>query len=339
MLAIEISQPGNADVLKPVERPMPAPAAGEVVIRVHAAGVNRPDILQRLGKYPPPPGASDIPGLEVAGTIAAVGPAAQDGASRWKAGDAVCALVSGGGYAEYCVAPSPQCLPIPTSLDFVAAAAVPETYFTVWTNLFQRGRLTSGQTVLVHGGSSGIGTTAIQLARAAGATVYATAGSREKCAACERLGAAHAINYQTMDFVQAVSELTSSRGVDIILDIVGGPYLPRNLDCLAVEGRLIQIGLLGGPKSDINLAVLMQKRLTIAGSTLRIRSVEEKGAIARELEQHVWPLLAAKRVAPVIHQTLPLTKAAEAHRLLESGQVIGKVVLVSRILETLNVER
>ena len=323
MLAIEIGHPGGPEVLRPVNRETPVPAAGEVLIRVQAAGVNRPDILQRLGKYPPPPGASDIPGLEVAGTVAALGTAT----ARWKVGDTVCALVAGGGYAEYCVAPEPQCLPIPASLDASRAAAVPETYFTVWTNLFQRAYLQSGETVLIHGGASGIGTTAIQLARAAGATVYATAGSREKCTACEQLGAAHALNYQTMDFVQAVIELTSGRGVNVILDIVGGDYLERNIECLSIDGRLVQIGLLGGARSELNLGRLMQKRLTVTGSTLRIRSVAEKGAIARELETHVWPLLASGKVAPVIHGTLPLTRAADAHRLLEAGQVIGKLVL------------
>lgn len=330
MLAIAISQPGGPDALKAVERPVPVPRAGEVLLRIHAAGVNRPDILQRLGKYPAPSGASpDIPGLEVAGIVSAIGPPTEEWARRWNVGDAVCALVSGGGYAEYCAAPEPQCLPVPGALEFAAAAALPETYFTVWTNLFQRGRLVRGQSVLVHGGSSGIGTTAIQLARAAGATVYATAGTRDKCAACERLGAEQAINYRTMDFVQAVNELTAGRGVDVVLDIVGGDYLGRNIDCLAVDGRLVQIGLLGGAKGEVNLAPVMQKRLTITGSTLRIRPVAEKGAIARELEQHVWPLLAAGRVAPVIHGTLPLTRAAEAHRLLEAGQVIGKLVLLT----------
>jgi putative PIG3 family NAD(P)H quinone oxidoreductase len=329
MLAIEISRPGGPDVLTPVTRPTPVPGAGELLIRVHAAGVNRPDILQRLGKYPPPPGASDIPGLEVSGIVTAVGPAIDESRSRWTVGDAVCALVSGGGYAEYCVAPEPQCLPVPASLDLAAAAALPETFFTVWTNLFDRGRLQAAHRVLVHGGSSGIGTTAIQLASAAGATVYATAGTPEKCAACERLGAVHAINYRTTDFVQAVNGLTSRRGVDIILDIVGGTYLPKNIEILARDGRLIQIGLLGGATSEINLAAVMQKRLTITGSTLRIRSVAEKGAIARELEQHVWPLIAAGRVAPVVQERLPLTDAAKAHRLLESGQVIGKLVLVN----------
>jgi NADPH2:quinone reductase len=329
MLAIEIARPGGPDVLTPVTRSTPAPAAGEVLIRVYAAGVNRPDILQRLGRYPPPPGASDIPGLEVAGTIVRVGPPLEASSPRWKEGDAVCALVSGGGYAEYCVAPEPQCLPIPGALDSVAAAAIPETFFTVWTNLFERGRIRAEQTVLIHGGASGIGTTAIQLARASGATVYATAGSDEKCTACERLGASKAINYRTSDFVADVKELTSARGVDIILDIVGGEYLSRNIECLARDGTLIQIGLLGGSKSEINLAPLMQKRLTITGSTLRIRSVAEKGAIARELEQHVWPLLASGRVAPVVHATVPLTQAAEAHRRLEAGEVIGKLVLVT----------
>ena len=330
MLAISITQPGGPEVLRPVERPVPAPGTGEVLVRVHAAGVNRPDILQRLGRYPPPPGApADVPGLEIAGTIAAVGDAAADSTSRWAVGDRVCALVSGGGYAEYCTVPEPQCLPIPEALDFAAAAAIPETYFTVWTNLFGRGRLRAGETLLVHGGTSGIGTTAIQLGRAAGATVFATAGSREKCAVCERLGATHAINYQTMDFALSIMELTSGRGVDVVLDIVGGDYLPRNIDCLALEGRMLQIGLLGGNKSSINLTALMQKRLTITGSTLRIRSVAEKGAIARELEQHVWPLLAARSVGPIVHAVLPLTQAAEAHHLLESGAVIGKLVLTT----------
>ncbi len=311
---------------------MPVAAAGEVLIRVHAAGVNRPDILQRLGRYPPPPGISDIPGLEVSGTVAGIGPPSHD-SGRWNLGDAVCALVAGGGYAEYCVAPGPQCLSIPAPLDFPAAAAVPETYFTVWTNLFQRGRLRAGQRVLVHGGSSGIGTTAIQLAHAAGAIVYATAGSQTKCDACVRLGAAHALNYRTTDFVRAIGELTSGRGVDIVLDIVGGEYLAKNLACLAVDGHLVQIGLLGGASTALNLAALMQKRLTITGSTLRIRSVAEKGALAREVEQQVWPLIAAGRVAPVVHAVLPLTQAAEAHRQLEAGDVIGKLVLACDVSE------
>jgi putative PIG3 family NAD(P)H quinone oxidoreductase len=326
MLAVEISHPGGPEVLRIAERPTPVPAPGEVLVHVRAAGVNRPDILQRLGKYPPPPGSSDIPGLEVAGIVTAVGPADATPV-RWSAGDVVCALVAGGGYAQFCAIPAEQCLPIPPGLDFMAAAAIPETYFTVWTNLFHRGRLQKGERLLVHGGASGIGTTAIQLARACGATVYATAGSREKCTACERLGAAQAFNHRTMDFVLATQELTGGHGVDVILDIVGGDYLRRNLEALAVDGRLIQIGLLGGAAAEIDLGRLMQRRVTLTGSTLRIRSVAEKGAIARELEQHVWPLLAARQIAPVVHGTLPLERAADAHRLLESGKVIGKLVL------------
>src|SRR5262245_9879385 len=323
MIAIEITKPGPPDVLRPVERPTPSPGPGAVRVRVEAAGVNRPDIMQRLGRYPPPPGASDIPGLEVAGTIDTVGA----DVTRWRAGDAVCALVAGGGYAEYCIAPAPQCLPVPHGLHTADAAAIPETYFTVWTNLFQRGRLESGESVLIHGGTSGIGTTAIQLARAFGATVFATAGSDAKAAACERLGAT-GINYRTADFVSVVRDATGGRGVDIVLDIVGGDYLQRNIDCLAMHGRLLQIGLLGGARAEITLTTVMQKRLTITGSTLRVRSVEEKGAIAREVEARVWPLLVAKHVGPIVDRTLPLAQAAEAHRLLESGDVIGKIVLI-----------
>ena len=306
-----------------VERPTPVPGSGELLVRVEAAGVNRPDILQRLGQYPPPPGISDLPGLEVAGTVSAVGP----DISRWREGDSVCALVAGGGYAEYCVVPEPQALPLPRGFRPGEAAAIPETFFTVWTNLFDRGKLTEGETVLIHGGSSGIGTTAIQLARAFGATVLATAGSDAKCAACERLGA-RAINYRTADFVHVTREFTGGKGVDVILDIVGGDYLQKNIECLAMHGRLIQIGLLGGSRAEINLRPLMQKRLTLTGSTLRTRSVAEKGAIARDLEARVWPLLASRQVAPLIDRTLPLGDAAEAHRLLESGEVIGKIVLV-----------
>jgi putative PIG3 family NAD(P)H quinone oxidoreductase len=328
MLAIEIAHPGGPDVLRPVDRPKPAPGPGEVLLRVHAAGVNRPDILQRLGRYPPPPGASDIPGLEVSGTVVEIGPPTGAWERRWKVGDVVCALIGGGGYAEYCVAPEPQCLPVPRSLDVTSAAAIPETYFTVWTNVFQRARLRRGQTLLVHGGSSGIGTTAIQLAHAAGATVYATAGSSEKCKACERLGAVRALNYREVDFVEAVRDLTSGRGVDMILDIIGADYLQRNIEALAIDGCLVQIGLQSGAKTEFNLASLMQKRLTITGSTLRIRSVVEKGAIARDVEQHVWPMLEAGQVAPVIFETLPLTRASEAHQHLESGQVVGKILLV-----------
>jgi putative PIG3 family NAD(P)H quinone oxidoreductase len=323
MKAIEISQPGGPDVLRAVERPVPSPGAGEVLVRVEAAGVNRPDILQRLGRHPPPAGASDIPGLEIAGTIVSSGPEA----SRWRAGDVVCALVAGGGYAEYCVAPAPQCLPIPRGMRPREAAAMPETFFTVWANMFQGGQVTDGAAVLIHGGSSGIGTTAIQLARAFGATVFATAGSEQKCAACERLGAT-AINYATTDFVQAIREATSGRGVDVVLDIVGGDYLQRNIDSLAMDGRLIQIGLLGGARAELNLSRVMQKRLTITGSLLRPRSVEEKGAIARELESRVWPLVAAGQVGPIVDRSLPLAGAADAHRLLEGGHVIGKIVLI-----------
>jgi NADPH2:quinone reductase len=324
MIAIEISRPGGPDVLRPVERPVPERQRGEVLIRVEAAGVNRPDILQRLGQYAPPPGASDIPGLEVAGIVAEVG--ADE--ARWRVGDRVCALVAGGGYAEQCAAPSVQCLPIPNGFSSAEAAAIPETYFTVWTNLFTRGQLHAGESALIHGGTSGIGTTAIQLARAFGATVYATAGTTEKCAASERLGATRAINYREEEFSGAIRELTSGRGVDVILDIMGGDYLPRNVDCLAMNGRLIQIGLLGGAKGEINLAAVMHRRLTLTGSTLRPRTVEEKGAIARELETNVWPLLASRKVAPVVQETFPLIRAADAHRLLESGAVIGKIVLV-----------
>ena len=324
MTAIEISAPGPADVLRAVERPVPRPAANEVLIRVEAAGVNRPDILQRIGKYPPPPGTSDIPGLEIAGTLVEVGRQVV----RWRSGDRVCALVAGGGYAEYCVAPEPQCLPLPATLDMTQAAAIPETFFTVWTNLFQRAGFRAGERVLVHGGTSGIGTTAIQLGRAFEAPlIIATAGSDEKCAACERLGA-RAVNYRTVDFADAVRTLTKGAGVDIVLDIVGGDYVQKNIDCLAMHGRLVQIGLLGSAKAHINLAPIMQKRLTLTGSTLRTRTVEEKGAIARELEERVWPLIAAGKVAPVVHRVLPLGDAAEAHRLLERGEVVGKVVLL-----------
>jgi putative PIG3 family NAD(P)H quinone oxidoreductase len=326
VIAIEIAGFGGPEVLRPVQRPLPEPAVNEVRVRVHAAGVNRPDLMQRQGKYPPPPGASDIPGLELSGTIDSVGQAAGT-ASQWAVGDRVCALVAGGGYAQYAVVPAPQCLPVPAGVDLVAAAAIPETFFTVWTNVFQRGRLAAGESILIHGGSSGIGTTAIQLSRAFGATVYVTAGSDEKCEACERLGAHAAINYKRSDFVAVVSELTSGRGVNLVLDMVGGDYLERNLAALASDGRLVQIGLHGGSRSNIDLRTVMQRRLTLTGSTLRTRSVAEKGAIARELEKHVWPLLAAGAVKPVINRTLPLEQAAEAHRLLEAGEVIGKLVL------------
>lgn len=326
MIAIEISQPGGPDVLRAVERPEPELKQGEVLVRVEAAGVNRPDLMQRMGKYPPPPGASDIPGLEIAGTVIAT-----RGEGRWQEGDRVCALVSGGGYAELCAAPAPQCLPLPRGLDAVRAAAIPETYFTVWTNLFQRAGLRPGERVLIHGGTSGIGSTAIQLARAFGATAYATAGTDEKCRACLELGAAGAVNYRTEDFVEAVRRLTGDEGVDIVLDIIGGDYLPRNIQCLRMDGRLSQVGLIGGSAAPINLRLLLQNRLTVTGSTLRPRTVEEKGAIAREVEARVWPLIERGEVGPVVHATLPLREAADAHRLLESGEVVGKIVLTTSL--------
>jgi putative PIG3 family NAD(P)H quinone oxidoreductase len=324
MIAIEIRQPGEPDVLTPVERPTPAPDAGEVLIKVAAAGVNRPDVMQRRGKYPPPPGASDIPGLEIAGTVAALGA----GARRFAVGDQVCALVSGGGYAEYCVAPEPQVLPIPRGFDMVASAAIPETFFTVWTNVFDRGRLKAGESILIHGGSSGIGTAAIQLARAHGARVFATAGSPEKCAACERLGAERCLNYREEDFVTVIRELTAGRGVDEIVDMVGGSYVARNLDLLAVEGRLVQIATQAGAKVEINVMQIMQKRLIVTGSTLRARPVADKGAIAAQVHAHVWPLFESGAVKPIVHSTLPLRDAAAAHRLMESSAHIGKIVLV-----------
>ena len=326
MICVEIGTPGGPEVLRAVERPDPKPRVGEVLIQVAAAGVNRPDVMQRRGSYPPPPGASDIPGLEVAGTIAAIG----EGVRGWSVGDRVCALVAGGGYATLCVAPAPQCLPVPTSLDFVAAAAVPETFFTVWTNVFDRGRLKSGETALFHGGTSGIGTTAIQLAVARGSRVFATAGSDEKCRACEALGAERAINYRSEDFVTAIKDATDGRGVDLVLDIIGGEYFPRNVAVLAVDGRLVQIGVQGGASAALDLIQVLRRRLTITGSTLRPRSVEEKGEIAAALHTEVWPLLEQGRVKPIIYRTFPLAEAADAHRLLESSEHIGKIVLVAR---------
>jgi putative PIG3 family NAD(P)H quinone oxidoreductase len=325
MTAIEISQPGGPEVLRPAPRPRPRPGPGEVLIAVHAAGVNRPDVLQRMGHYPPPAGASDIPGLEVAGEVVEVGA----GVLEWSAGDRVCALLAGGGYAEYAAAPAPQCLPVPRGLSVVEAAALPETFFTVWHNVFERGRLRAGETLLVHGGSSGIGTAAIALAHARGARVLATAGSPSKCAACERLGAARAIDYRREDFVAAVREATSGRGVDVVLDMVGGDYTPRNLECLAMEGRLVQIAFLRGPQVQLDLRAVLQRRLTITGSSLRPRSVEEKGALASALREQVWPLIEGGRLRPVVHATFPLEQAAEAHRLMESSAHIGKIVLVT----------
>jgi len=325
MIAIAISKPGGPEVLQPVEMPAPTPGMREVLIRVAAAGVNRPDLMQREGKYPPPPGATDVPGLEVSGTVAACGPAV----TRWREGDEVCALVSGGGYAEFCVAPDAQCLPLPRNLDLVSAGGIPETFFTVWMNVFERGRLREGESILVHGGASGIGTTAIQMAHAFGARVYATAGTDEKCRACERLGAEHAINYKTEDFAGALMKLSGGRGIDVILDLVGAPYFTRNVDLLAVEGRLLQIAVLHGARAEINLMRLLRQRLTITGSVLRARTVDEKGAIARALEGAVWPLVEAGRVRPVIYARFPLRQAAEAHRLMESGSHIGKILLTA----------
>jgi putative PIG3 family NAD(P)H quinone oxidoreductase len=324
MRAIEVSQAGDPGVLVEVERPKPSPASGEVLVKVGAAGVNRPDVMQRMGHYPPPPGITDIPGLEIAGVIDQLG----DAVHGWRVGDPVTALVAGGGYAEYCLAPAPQCLPIPANVDVVHAAAIPETFFTVWTNAFERGRLKAGESILIHGGSSGIGTTAIQLARAFGARVFATAGSAEKCAACERLGAERAFNYRETDFVAAVKQATGGKGVDVVLDMVGGDYFPRNMDALAMDGRLVSIAVLNGVKTTINILTMMQRRLTLTGSTLRTRPIAEKGAIAAALHQHVWPLLEAGSVSPVIHATFALRDAAEAHRVMESGAHIGKLVLV-----------
>jgi len=302
---------------------MPLPGPGEVLIKVIAAGVNRPDVIQRYGKYAPPPGASDIPGLEVSGHIAGVG----DGVVQWQTGEAVCALVSGGGYAEYCVAPQAQCLRPPARLSLIEAAALPETFFTVWSNVFERGRLQRGESILIHGGTSGIGTTAIQLAAAFGARVFATAGSDVKVAACEALGAAKAINYRTTDWVQAVRDANGGRGVDLVLDMVGGDYVARNLDVLEVEGRLVQIAFLKSSKVELDLMKVMRNRLTITGSTLRPRSAEQKGAIARQLSEQVWPLLEAGTVKPVIHAEFPLAQAADAHRMMEASQHVGKIVL------------
>ena len=326
MRCVEIEGKGGPpEVLKATTRPRPAASDGEVLIRVGAAGVNRPDVLQRQGGYPPPAGASDIPGLEVAGTVAALGA----NAGAWNVGDPVCALVSGGGYAEYVAAPAPQCLPIPKGLSPVEAAGLPETFFTVWTNVFERGRLVAGETLLVHGGSSGIGTTAIQMASRLGARVFATAGSAEKCAACERLGAASAINYRAADFVAAVKELTGGKGVDVILDMIGADYIERNIRSLAPEGRLVQIGFQKGATAEVNFMPLMLKRLTLTGSTLRIQSTASKGRIAAALRATIWPLIEAGDIRPVVHATFPLASAAQAHRLMESNAHIGKIILTT----------
>lgn len=323
MAVIEIREPGGPEVLIPARRPLPVPTAGEVLIRVRAAGVNRPDVLQRGGNYPPPPGASDIPGLEIAGNIVTLG----EGVQSLSVGDAVTALVTGGGYAEYCTAPAQQCLPIPRGLDFVAAAALPETCFTVWSNVFDRAGLQPGESLLVHGGSSGIGTTAIQLATALGSRVFTTAGSPEKLEACLRLGAEVAINYRDDDFVEVVKKATDGKGVNVILDMVGGDYIARDIKALAPDGRLVFIAFLGGAVAEINFQAIMLKRLTVTGSTLRARDVTFKSAIAQALHKRVWPLIEAGQVAPVIHKTFPLERAAAAHALMESSSHIGKIML------------
>ncbi len=323
MTAIEITEPGGPEVLRPTTRPLPSYGEGEVLIKVAAAGVNRPDCMQREGGYPPPPGAPDIPGLELAGSVVAVGP----GVTGLAVGDRVCALVAGGGYAEYCMAAADLCLPVPTGFGMTEAAALPETFFTVWTNVFQRGRLQSGETILIHGGSSGIGTTAIRLAKHFGARVFVTAGSADKCRACEALGADQAINYREADFVETVRELTDGAGVDLILDMVGGDYMPRNVQALAVEGRLVQIAFLRSPKMEFNFLPMMLKRLTLTGSTLRPRTVAQKAVIAEELRSRVWPLLNDGKVKPVMDSTYPLADAAGAHARMESSGHIGKIVL------------
>jgi NADPH2:quinone reductase len=321
MRSIEITTPGGPEVLRVTESARPQAGAAELLIRVHAAGINRPDVLQRRGAYAPPPGAPNTPGLEVAGVV-------EEGSGNGlKPGDAVCALVAGGGYAEYCVAPGGQALPVPRGLSFAEAAGLPETFFTVWSNVFDRARLASGETLLVQGGSSGIGVTAIQLAAARGHTVYATAGTDEKCRACEALAARKGINYRSEDFVAVVKDLTKGRGVDVILDMVAGDYVPREIDCLADDGRIAIIATLGGGSTNINFTTVLRRRLTITGSTLRPRSVEFKTAIAQRLREHVWPLLEAGRVRSILYKRFPLADAAAAHALMESSQHVGKIVL------------
>jgi NADPH2:quinone reductase len=323
MIAIDPEEPGGPDVLRPVERPVPEPGPGEYLVQVAAAGVNRPDVMQRLGLYPPPPGAPSILGLEIAGEIVAAG----EGADKSRLGEPVCALVAGGGYAEYCAAPAGQCLPVPGPLSMVDAAALPETFFTVWTNLFQRGGARAGDAVLIHGGTSGIGTTAILLGRIFGLTIIVTAGSAEKCARALDIGAAHAIDYRHEDFEARVKEITGGRGVDIVLDMIGGDYLPRNLACLAEEGRHVSIATQRGPKAEVSLWEVMRRRLTLTGSTLRARPAAFKAALAAELRREVWPHLEAGEIRPVICATFPLAQAAEAHKLMESGEHVGKIVL------------
>jgi NADPH:quinone reductase len=323
MLAIEVKTPGGPEALVPCERPMPVPGAAEVLIKVAAAGINRPDVFQRQGNYAPPPGASDIPGLEVSGEIVSGDLAG----SPFKVGDKVCALVAGGGYAEYCLAPTAQCLPVPEGLSMVQAAGLAETYFTVWSNVFDRGALAKGETLLVHGGASGIGTTAIQLATAMGNKVYATVGSDERVAAVEALGAVKGINYKTQDFVEQIKSLTNKKGVDVILDMVAGDYIERDIKCLADDGRIVIIATLGGSKSAFNSSELMRRRLTITGSTLRPRPVAFKAAIAQKLHSHVWPLLASGQIKPIIHATMPLVDASKGHAMMEAGEQIGKIIL------------
>ncbi len=321
MTAIAITRPGGPEVLKPVKLPVPVPEQGQVLVRVKAAGVNRPDVLQRQGAYPPPPGAPETPGLEIAGEVVGLG----EGVKRYEAGDHVCALVPGGGYAEYCLAAEDNALPVPPGFSMEEAAGIPETFFTVWTNVFERGRLQPGETLLVHGGSSGIGTTAIMLAKALGSTVIATAGSEAKCKACRALGADLAINYRAQDFVEVMK--AEKLAADVILDMVGGDYVARNFKAAAMHGRVVNIAFQKGAKIEIDLMPIMLKRLTLTGSTLRPRSVAEKAEIARALEENVWPLFAAEQCRPLVHKVFPLAEAALAHALMESGEHIGKIVL------------
>jgi len=323
MTVVEIAAPGGPEQLKTSVRPIPQPGENEVLVRVHAAGVNRPDVMQRQGRYPPPPGASDLPGMEIAGEIVALGA----NVSGLSVGDKITSLLPGGGYAAYAIAAAPLCMPIPAGLSMVEAAAIPETYLTVWTNLFERGRCKAGDVVLIHGGTSGIGTTAIQLAAAWGARVFATAGSQEKARACEKLGAERGIDYRTEDFVEVIRAQTKGYGIDITLDMVAGTYVQRNLEIAAVEGRIVTISLLGGSRADINMGMILTKRLTLTGSTLRSRTIAQKAAVADAVRQNVWPLLAARRVRPVIYATFPLAEASEAHRLMETSKHIGKIVL------------
>jgi NADPH2:quinone reductase len=326
MQVIEVSRPGGPEVLQAARRALPSPGPGEVLIEVAAAGVNRPDCLQRAGSYAPPPGASDLPGLEVAGTVAAIG----TGVTQWREGDQVCALTPGGGYAQYCLTPAGQCLSIPKGLTLLEAASLPETFFTVWINVFERAGLAPGETLLVQGGSSGIGVAAIQMAHAFGHRVFATAGSADKCAACERLGAERGINYRTEDFVQVTKELTGGKGVDVILDMVAGDYVPREIKALAADGRLSIIAFLGGTKATLEMSDILYRRLTITGSTLRPRSVEYKTHVAQALREKVWPLIEAGKIRPVIYRVFRLDQAADAHALMESSTHVGKIMLTAK---------